>query len=96
MRLTKSDNQVVSLNTLILDQQNKLKENENSITDLRQTNEEQGSAAEEGRGPTSTPCGENFTAQSKSLEMVRQRNAELDPHRPGRARGRLQPQCQAS
>jgi chromosome segregation ATPase len=76
MRLTKSDNQVVSLNTLILDQQNKLKENENAITDLKQTNENKDLQLKKAETDFNA-LRENFMAQSKSLEMVRQRNAEL-------------------
>jgi len=76
MRLTKADNQVVNLNTQITDQQTKIKEQENSITDLKQTVQNKDLQLKKSETDYNA-LKEDFMAQSKSLEMVRQRNAEL-------------------
>ena len=76
MRLTKADNQVVNLNTQITDQQTKIKEQENGITDLKQTVQNKDLQLKK-QETDYNALKEDFMAQSKSLEMVRQRNAEL-------------------
>jgi peptidoglycan hydrolase CwlO-like protein len=76
MRLTKADNQVVNLNTQITDQQTKIKEQENGITDLKQTVQNKDLQLKK-QETDYNALKEDFMAQSRSLEMVRQRNAEL-------------------
>ncbi len=76
MQKVKSDNQVVSLNTAITDLQAKVKEQENGITDLKQTIQNKDLQLKKQETDYNS-LKEDFMAQSKSLEMVRQRNAEL-------------------
>jgi len=76
MHLTVANDQVVSLNTLIHDQQNKLKQQEDNITDLEQQNQNKDLSLKKAETDFNA-LRENFMAQSKSLEMVRTRNAEL-------------------
>lgn len=76
MRLTKADNQVVNLNTQITDQQTQIKNQENAITDLKQTIQNKDLQLKK-QETDYNALKEDFMAQSKSLEMVRQRNAEL-------------------
>lgn len=76
MQKVKADNQVVSLNTAITDLQAKVKEQENGITDLKQTIQNKDLQLKKQETDYNS-LKEDFMAQSKSLEMVRQRNAEL-------------------
>jgi len=76
MKLTKADNQVVNLNTQIQDDQVKIKDQENKITDLNQTIENRDLMIKKWETDYNA-LNDNFKAQSKSLEDVRQRNAEL-------------------
>ncbi|MBA2479197.1 MAG: hypothetical protein H0V44_00935 [Planctomycetes bacterium] len=72
----KAENQVVNLNTQVTELQAKVKEQESRITDLNQTIQNKDLQLKKGEADYNA-LKENFMAQSKSLEMVRQRNAEL-------------------
>ncbi|MBA3709587.1 MAG: hypothetical protein H0W83_12305 [Planctomycetes bacterium] len=72
----KAENQVVNLNTQVTDLQNKVKEQENGITELKQTVQNKDLQLKK-QETDYNGLKEDFMAQSKSLEMVRQRNAEL-------------------
>jgi chromosome segregation ATPase len=72
----KAENQVVNLNTQVTELQAKVKEQENHITDLNQTIQNKDLQLKKDEADYNA-LKENFMAQSKSLEMVRQRNAEL-------------------
>jgi chromosome segregation ATPase len=73
---TKADNQVTNLNSLIQDQQTKMKDQENTITDQKQVIQNKDLALKKWETDYNA-LKEDFMTQSKSLEMVRQRNAEL-------------------
>jgi chromosome segregation ATPase len=72
----KAENQVVNLNTQVTELQAKVKEQENHITDLNQTIQNKDLQLKKSETDYNA-LKEDFMAQSKSLEMVRQRNAEL-------------------
>jgi chromosome segregation ATPase len=76
LEATKASNQVVNLNSLVNDLQVKIKDQENQITEKTQAiqNLELTTKKQEDKY---IALQENFMAQSKSLELVRQRNAEL-------------------
>jgi chromosome segregation ATPase len=76
MQKVKAENQVVNLNTQITDLQAKVKEQENGITELKQTVQNKDLQLKK-QETDYNALKEDFMAQSKSLEMVRQRNAEL-------------------
>lgn len=76
MHLTKADNQVVNLNTQIEQDQAKIREQANENSDLKQ--QIQNKDLQLRKDETDYQAlKDNFMAQSKSLEQVRQRNAEL-------------------
>ncbi len=76
LEATKASNQVVNLNSLINDLQVKIKDQENQITEKSQEiqNLQLTTKKQEDKY---VRLQEDFLAQSKSLELVRQRNAEL-------------------
>jgi peptidoglycan hydrolase CwlO-like protein len=76
LRVTKADNQVVNLKTEIDNDQQKIKEQENKITDLEQSGQNKDLALKKAETDYNS-LKDDFMAQSRSLEQVRQRNAEL-------------------
>ncbi len=76
LALTTADNQVINLKTEITTNQQKIKDQENHITDLEQTVDNKELALKKADTDYQS-LKDDFMAQSRSLEQVRQRNAEL-------------------